>query len=89
MPDEPKTREDWQLAVDAADAALSLNAARQYGLVKGGPGVNVDRCVEILNQGRRRGIIPSPDSIERFVAGLQAEQANTGSGRRTRGGKDA
>lgn len=70
MSREPQTRGEWQDAVDAAHACLALDAARQYGLVTGGPPVNVDRCAQILSDGAARGIRPSPDAVERFIGEL-------------------
>jgi hypothetical protein len=67
---EPRTKRQWQDAVDAAEGALTLDSARQYGLVTGGPVVNVERCVEILSKGKARGITPSADAIEQFIAEL-------------------
>lgn len=73
-PREPSTPEEWQAAVDAAAGALALDSARQYGLVTGGPTVNVERCAEILGAGEARGIRPRRDAIERFVAELRVEE---------------
>jgi hypothetical protein len=50
--------------------ALALDSARQYGLIKGGPEVNVARCVEILKRGRQLGITPAPDAVEKFAQEL-------------------
>jgi hypothetical protein len=69
----PSTPAEWQAAVDAAHAATCLDSARQYGLVSGGPTVDVERCDELLRAGEARGIRPSRDAVERFVAGLLAE----------------
>lgn len=63
----PGTPAEWQDAADAAHFFLLLDAARQYGLVTGGPGVNVDRCVAILDLAAARGIRPRPDAIERLT----------------------
>lgn len=41
-------KREWQEAVDGAYALLALDAARRYGLITGGPGVNVGRCRQIL-----------------------------------------
>lgn len=71
---DPKTREEWQNAVDAADGALTLESARLYGLVTGGPEVNTARCEEILAAGKLRGVTPSADATERFMASLLANQ---------------
>lgn len=64
----PRTDAEWQDAVDAAHACLALDSARAYGLVTAGPRVNVERCEEILAAGKARGILPSPDAIERLVS---------------------
>lgn len=69
--EDPSTREEWQDAVDAAKGALALDAARQYGFVRGGPEVNVDRCEAILIRGQALGITPSADVMERFVDALR------------------
>lgn len=66
-PQMPQNPREWQDAVDAAHGALALDSARQYGLVTGGPTVNVPRCAMILDQGRKMGVIPSTYAIERFV----------------------
>ncbi|WP_165074806.1 hypothetical protein [Paludisphaera rhizosphaerae] len=68
-PRNPTTPDEWQNAVDAAKALSVLHAARSYGLVKGGPKVDVDRCDELLEQGLRLGVTPRPDAVERFVEG--------------------
>jgi hypothetical protein len=68
----PRTSAEWQEAVDMAHACLALDSARQYGLVTGGPGVNVARCIDILDEGKRRGVAPSPDAIENFVKAFAA-----------------
>lgn len=70
----PETRQEWQDALDCAEGAIALDAARQYGLVRGGPKVNLDRCYQILTLGKQRGFEPRPDAIERFTAALLQEQ---------------
>lgn len=60
-PRDPETPAEWQIAVDAAWALLLLDAARQYGLVTGGPAANVDRCAAILAEGKRRGYTEGRD----------------------------
>lgn len=64
---EPQTHEQWQEAVDAAQGALALDAASQYGFVSGGPEVNVARCEDILARGQLLGYVPLSDAVERFV----------------------
>jgi hypothetical protein len=48
---QPHTIDEWQTAVDAALDALALHAAQAYGLVSGGPVVNVERCRQVLKEG--------------------------------------
>ena len=76
-PNNPTTLEEWQNAVDAANALLKLDAARLYGLVSGGPEIDADRCWEILHRAAElHGIEPAEDAVERLVA----ELAETGEG---------
>lgn len=70
-PREPKTREEWQIAADAAHGALALDAARKYGLITGGPVVDVERCTAIIDAADARGIAPARDAVERFVAAMK------------------
>lgn len=51
-PQDPKTVAEWQEALDQAEMLLRLDACRLYGLVTGGPKVNVDRCLELLRRGK-------------------------------------
>lgn len=64
---DPRTRAEWQEAVDAAHGALCFDSARQYGLVTGGPEIHVARCEEILRRGAGMGVRPGPDAVEKFV----------------------
>lgn len=50
----PKTEAEWLEAVNAAAFFLLLNDCKLYGLIEGGPQVDVARCEEILEQGRNR-----------------------------------
>ena len=70
---EPITAHDWQMAVDAASALLSIEAARDYGLIVGGPDVDLVRCEEIIGRGAARGIVPSSDAPSRYVGEWNAE----------------
>lgn len=60
MPSDPTTPAEWQEAIDAAEFFLTLESARLYGLLEGGPSVNVTRCEEILRRGRELGYQPKP-----------------------------
>lgn len=70
----PTTPEEWQFAVDAAEALLQIDSARQYGLIEGGPVVVVERCVALLERGKQLGHVPAADAVERFVAGWNASK---------------
>lgn len=71
----PHTREEWQEAVDCAKAWMTFEAARTYGVISGGPGVDVERCEELLDRGASLGIFPSEGLIEEFVKQLKAQGA--------------
>lgn len=58
MLQEPTTPDEWRRAVTLAEVCLDLDAARRYGLVTGGPDVDVERCVDLLKRGRQRGVVP-------------------------------
>lgn len=64
---DPDTTDEWQKAADLAYGASVLQAARNYGLVTGGPVVNQARCDFILSEARKRGIHPHPDAAKRFA----------------------
>ena len=67
---EPKTREEWQEVTDMCHFYLLLDSARQYGLVDGGPQINVKRCEQLFSKATRLGFSPSPGSVERLTAEL-------------------
>jgi hypothetical protein len=66
----PETAAEWQCLVDSAAGALSLHAARFYGLAHGGPYVDCGRALRFLSIGRERGYQPSSDAVEKYVADL-------------------
>ncbi len=55
----PQTPEEWQQAVDTAAGARVVADCLMYGLLQGGPRINVRRCDQILARGKKRGITPS------------------------------
>lgn len=69
---DPVTAEEWQAAVDAAQGLMLLESARAYGLVTGGPDVDVQRCLTILSRGIARGFAPSPDAADRLLQELSS-----------------
>ena len=68
LPDEgprlPENDEEWQQAVNAAKGLLALHSSYVYGLVTGGPVVDAERCDFVLEEGHKRGFMPSPTAIE-------------------------
>lgn len=75
---QPQTTQEWQEAVDIAHVWLLVDSARQYGLVTGGPEIDVNRCLELLEQGRQQGILPSPDAISQSGRAEWPEWARVG-----------
>jgi len=67
MSKEPRTPAEWQEAVDLAEGFLLIESARSYGLITGGPKVDVARCEEILVAGRRRGVRPRSAAAEQLA----------------------
>ena len=72
----PKTKAEWQAAADCAEFLLAADSCKQYGLITGGPAVNVDRCLEILEKAKAMGIVPAPDAIERYANAWQEQQSH-------------
>lgn len=68
----PATPQEWQEAVDAAEALLLIDSARQYGLITGGPVANVARCCEIKLKGLEMGIRPRKNFAEQLIAEIAA-----------------
>jgi hypothetical protein len=48
----------------SAHAVLLIDAARQYGLIGGGPEINAERAEEIITQAARAGHRYSQEQIE-------------------------
>lgn len=63
---DPQTPEEWQEAADLAWFFLVLESCRMYGLIRGGPRANIERCESILIQAKNRGITPTNDEEERL-----------------------
>lgn len=60
-PRDPHGPDEWQEAVDLANAMLTVDACRQYGLIEWDGVVDVARCEEILRRARRHNIVrPRP-----------------------------
>ena len=75
---DPKTLEEWQEAADAANFLLELESCRMFGLIEGGPEVNLARCESILNRAAKRGIAPrklTGEEICQFLNSLSSSPA--------------
>lgn len=57
----------------AADVFLLIASARAYGLVDGGPEINVARCEEIIDAAHNRGIRWSDDDRDTALAVILAQ----------------
>jgi hypothetical protein len=71
---EPRSPEEWQTAVDAADALLHIHSAAAYGLIKGAPSINLERCEQLLEAGHQRGVTPSAGNVERYIRAYNDER---------------
>lgn len=64
---DPQTDQEWQEAVNIAAALRTIADVKMYGLMEGGPEINVERCDEIVEQGAARGFTPKGQrSSERY-----------------------
>jgi hypothetical protein len=67
-PHDPHTSAEWQEAVDAAAGLRMIAACKMYGLLDGGPEIDVARCDKLLKAGAARGVRPSRTDTELAVA---------------------
>lgn len=67
---DPQTAAEWQEAVDIAHAFVEIESARAYGLITGGPKIDVQRCLDLLGRGVGLGYRPSPGATERLLQEL-------------------
>lgn len=65
-------RTEVQELADLCHVWLLLDSARLYGLVCGGPKVNVARCEQILAAAKARGVVPRTDAVDRCLPGIMA-----------------
>lgn len=65
---DPTTRKEWRKVALLARGALLFHSARAYGLIDGGPEINVERCEKLLAGARARGITVNADAaIAAFI----------------------
>ena len=61
---EPATLEEWIEAGTLAHVYTMIHAARAYGLIEGGPDIDLERCESILEECTARDIDVSIDGQE-------------------------
>jgi len=69
-PVDPETPDEWRRACNLAVAMLRIDAARLYGLVRGGPEVDADRCADIIRRGKALGFFHHEADVMRIIRGL-------------------
>lgn len=72
-PREPSTGAEWREAVDAAYAAVLIDAAVGLGLLGDGPRVDMVRCRRLILLGGEMGFSPRRDPVVQIVVGLIEE----------------
>lgn len=77
---------DLRTAAIAAEVYILLDAAAWYGLVEGGPKINVDRCEEVIAEAAAAGITYSADEVTEAIRHIVAwESASTAERARANG----
>ena len=66
---EPTTPKQWQEAADAAVFSIGLDSAWKYGLIAPDPVVDVERCLAIIEEARKRGMVIR--TLEEVLAGAR------------------
>jgi hypothetical protein len=69
---DPQTRAEWQDAVDGAAGLRAIADCKMYGLIDGGPVINLARCDQILERGKAKGIEPSKPAVDLAIALIAA-----------------
>lgn len=64
---EPRTNAELRHAALLAEVSLRIDSARRYGLITGGPEVNVCRCIELIERAKSRGITFTDGQIDTAV----------------------
>lgn len=63
----PKKPGEWQECMNAAQAAMTLDAARRYGFISEDGTVDLVRCLDLLAQGKALDYVPRTVAIEQFA----------------------
>jgi hypothetical protein len=69
-PQQPKSSEEWQEAVNLAELYSRVDAAVKYGFISFTGKIDISRCEEILEQGRRRCVYPVQAQVDELIQQL-------------------
>jgi hypothetical protein len=64
---EPETPQEWQEAVNLAELYSLIDSAVKYGLVEYTGKINIERCYDILEQGRKRNVYPVKAQVDALI----------------------
>lgn len=64
QPRDPQNPMEWQECVNACHYLLVLDDCRMYGLLEGGPAIERQRCIDLLERGAALGYKPERDSAK-------------------------
>jgi hypothetical protein len=68
---DPEEKEDWQLAVNLAQALILIDVSKQCGGRMGiDPKCDVRRCEDILIRGKSMGFEPSLREVDTIIQAL-------------------
>lgn len=68
--DMPVTPSEWREGVNAASTMLAVAIAQRYGLMRGGPVVDVEACTVMLKRGKRLGYLPRTEALDGYIRTL-------------------
>lgn len=72
MRKHPQTAAEWQEAYDMAHVMRMLHDCKLYGLLVGGPTIDVQRCDYLIAQGNAMGLRTSRPALDLAVAYVTA-----------------
>jgi hypothetical protein len=82
--EQPKTPQQWQEAVNLAELYSRVDAAVKYGFVEFTGTINLDRCHEMLERGRKRGVYPVQAQVDELLRQLVLTSKDVSSNNKTR-----
>jgi hypothetical protein len=83
-PQEPGSSEEWQEAVNLAELYSRVDAAVKYGFISFTGKIDISRCEDILEQGRRRGVFPVQARVDELIQQLVVNSSTTSSDKERR-----